>query len=383
MEKHNPKRFYHNLGIILTAVLLCVLVINLALPKKSFSEKENRVLASFPSFSMSGFTGGRLETQIEDYANDHFMLRDLWVSFRSNFNRLLGKSEQNGVYLGKDGYLLESFAVPDDSFTAGVSDALSDFAMGHPSLNMYMLLAPTSVNILKDHLPAFAPEADQDHYIDTIRTNVTSAGMRFIDVRDTFRSRPDEQLYYRTDHHWTTLGAYYAYNLLAQEMQFDASLVTYEKLPASTRFQGTLAAKSGFRQNLYDELDVFLPTDATSYEYVVTYVDDRKKVASFYASEKLATRDKYAMFFDGNHAQVRIYTPAAEDRTLLVIKDSYANSLVPFLSPNYRNIIMIDPRYYYGSLDDLIAADEVDDVLFLYNANTFFSDNSLELLLAP
>ena len=103
MEKHNPKRFYHNLGIILTAVLLCVLVINLALPKKSFSEKENRVLASFPSFSMSGFTGGRLETQIEDYANDHFMLRDLWVSFRSNFNRLLGKSEQNGVYLGTSG----------------------------------------------------------------------------------------------------------------------------------------------------------------------------------------------------------------------------------------------------------------------------------------
>ena len=383
MEKHNPKRFYHNLGIILTAVLLCVLVINLALPKKSFSEKENRVLASFPSFSMSGFTGGRLETQIEDYANDHFMLRDLWVSFRSNFNRLLGKSEQNGVYLGKDGYLLESFAMPDDSFTAGVSDALSAFAMGHSSLNMYMLLAPTSVNILKDHLPAFAPEADQDHYIDTIRTNVTNAGMRFVDVRDTFRSRPDEQLYYRTDHHWTTLGAYYAYNLLAQEMQFDASLVTYEKLPASTRFQGTLAAKSGFRQNLYDELDVFLPADATSYEYVVTYVDDRKKVASFYASEKLATRDKYAMFFDGNHAQVRIYTPEADDRTLLVIKDSYANSLVPFLSPNYRNIIMIDPRYYYGALDDLIAADEVDDVLFLYNAKTFFSDNSLELLLAP
>ena len=383
MEKRTAKKFYHSMGIILSAVLLCVLIINLVIPKKDFSEKENRVLASFPSFSASGFTSGRLEKQIEDYANDHFMLRDLWVSFRANLNRLLGKTEQNGVYLGKDSYLLESFNVPDENFTSGVGNALSSFALDHPSVKMYMLLAPTAVNILKDHLPSFAPETDQDQYIDMIRTNITNAGMTFIDVRDTFRSHPDEQLYYRTDHHWTTLGAYYAYNILAQDMMLDPSLVTYEKLPASTRFQGTLAAKSGFRQSLYEELDVFLPVDATSYEYVVTYVDDRKKVASFYASEKLATRDKYAMFFDGNHAQVKIYTPAADDRTLLVIKDSYANSLVPFLSPNYRNIIMIDPRYYYGALDDLIAADEVDEVLFLYNANTFFSDNSLELLLAP
>ncbi len=383
MENHNPKKFYHNLGIILCAVLLCVLVINIVIPKKSFSEKENRVLASAPTVSLGSFTSGRLGEQIEDYANDHFLLRDLWVSFQANLSRLLGKTEQNGVYLGKDGYLFESFSVPGESFTAGISNALSSFAADHPSLKMYMLLAPTAVNILNDHLPSAAPEADQNQYIDMIRTVSENAGITFVDVRDTFKSHTDEQLYYRTDHHWTTSGAYYAYTALAGNMGLDTSLVTYEKLPASMAFQGTLAAKSGFRQNLYEELDVFLPMDSTSYEYVVNYVDERKKVASFYASEKLATRDKYAMFFDGNHAQVKIYTPAAEDRTLLVLKDSYANSLVPFLSPNFRNIIMIDPRYYYGSLDDLIAADEVDEVLFIYNANTFFSDNSLELLLAP
>ena len=110
---------------------------------------------------------------------------------------------------------------------------------------------------------------------------------------------------------------------------------------------------------------------------------NRKKSASFYDTEKLGTRDKYALFFGGNHAQIKINTPTETDNTLLVLKDSYANSFVPFLAQHYRKIIMVDPRYYFGNLEQLIQVENVQEVLYLYNANTFFSDTSLELALTP
>ena len=115
---------------------------------------------------------------------------------------------------------------------------------------------------------------------------------------------------------------------------------------------------------------------------MINYVDEQKKSASFYDTEQLKTRDKYALFFDGNHAQVKISTPTETNHTLLVLKDSYANSLVPFLAPHYRKIIMVDPRYYYGDLEELIQVENVQEVLYLYNANTFFADTSLELALS-
>lgn len=115
---------------------------------------------------------------------------------------------------------------------------------------------------------------------------------------------------------------------------------------------------------------------------MINYVDEQKKSASFYDTEQLKTRDKYALFFGGNPAQVKISTPTETNHTLLVLKDSYANSLVSFLAPHYRKIIMVDPRYYYGDLEELIQVENVQEVLYLYNANTFFADTSLELALS-
>ena len=382
MNKRNYRRFFNSLGRILFFALPAILLINIILPDRSFSEKENRVLSSFPALSVSALSSGRAASQMDNYVNDQFFLRDFWVTMKADVDRLMGKVKLNGVYLGKSGYLMESFTVPSDKFMEGISNALTSFAASHPDLTQYMLLAPTSVNILRSHLPAAAQEADQNLYIDAIKNTVESAGMSFIDVRDTFYNHIDEPLYYKTDHHWTTQGAYYAYLASAATMHLETTLVTYEKLPASKSFQGTLSAKSGFRSNAIEELDVFLPKANTGYHSIVNYVDEREKVASFYASEKLSTRDKYGMFLNGNHAKIRINTAEADSRTLLILKDSYANCYIPFLSANFSEIIVIDPRYFYGSLDDLIAAEGVEEILYCYNANTFFTDNSLELLLS-
>lgn len=375
--------FFHAMGLTLLIGTLLVLLVSILLPSRSFSEKENRVLASRPPLSPEQLASGDYEKQYETYVNDQFPLRDLWVTVKAGTDRLLGKTDANGVWLGRSGYLMEQFQAPaQERFDATVK-AMTDFAARHTDLKEYALIAPTAANILSDKLPAFAPAQDQNIWLDSLSSALTDAGVSCVDVRDAFREHKDEGLYYHTDHHWTSLGAYYAYREASGALGINTGDVQFERLPVSKSFQGTLSAKSGFRSGEKDELDVYLPTGSATPSYVVNYVDEQKKSGSLYDTAKLDTRDKYALFFGGNHAQVRISTPSAPDRTLLVLKDSYANSFVPFLVPYFRSIVMVDPRYYYGDLDELIQVEGIQEVLYLYNANTFFGDTSLELALTP
>lgn len=377
----NYRLFFHRLGLVFFLLLIIVLVSSIILPDTGFSEKENRVLASRPALKLDQLVSGGYEKQFETYENDQFPLRDMWITLKATTDRLMGKVEENGVYLGKNGYLMEGFNAPPQTQYDATVNAMTAFAQKHSDLKQYALIAPNSVNILKSKLPAFAPADDQNPWIDNLKDSLTSAGVAFIDIRDTFTDHKTEDLYYHTDHHWTTLGAYYAYLQAAAVMGIDTSSDSYDKAPVSQTFKGTLSAKSGFRSNETDELDVFLPNGDNTLSSVVNYVDEQKKSASFYDTSKLNTRDKYALFFGGNHAQIKISTPTESNNTLLVLKDSYANSFVPFLAQHYRKIIMIDPRYYYGDLEQLLQVENVQEVLYLYNANTFFADTSLELAL--
>lgn len=377
----NYRLFFHRLGLLFFLLLIIVLVSSIILPDTGFSEKENRVLASRPALKLDQLVSGGYEKQFETYENDQFPLRDMWITLKATTDRLMGKVEENGVYLGKNGYLMEGFNAPPQTQYDATVNAMTAFAQKHSDLKQYALIAPNSVNILKSKLPAFAPADDQNPWIDNLKDSLTSAGVAFIDIRDTFTDHKTEDLYYHTDHHWTTLGAYYAYLQAAAVMGIDTSSDSYDKAPVSQTFKGTLSAKSGFRSNETDELDVFLPNGDNTLSSVVNYVDEQKKSASFYDTSKLNTRDKYALFFGGNHAQIKISTPTESNNTLLVLKDSYANSFVPFLAQHYRKIIMIDPRYYYGDLEQLLQVENVQEVLYLYNANTFFADTSLELAL--
>lgn len=377
----NYRLFFHRLGLLFFLLPVIVLVSSIILPDTGFSEKENRILASRPALKLDQIISGGYEKQFETYENDQFPLRDMWITLKATTDRLMGKVEENGVYLGKNGYLMEAFNAPSQTQYDATVNAMTSFAQKHPDLKQYALIAPNSVNILKSNLPAFAPADDQNPWIDKLKDSLTSAGVTFIDIRDTFTDHKAEDLYYHTDHHWTTLGAYYTYLQAAAVMGIDISSDSYDKAPVSQTFKGTLSAKSGFRSGETDELDVFLPNGDNTLSSVVNYVDEQKKSASFYDTSKLNTRDKYALFFGGNHAQIKISTPTESNNTLLVLKDSYANSFVPFLAQHYRKIIMIDPRYYYGDLEQLLQVENVQEVLYLYNANTFFADTSLELAL--
>ena len=382
-KKPNGYRyFYHLTGCLFGIFILAVLIINFIVPDKGFSQKENRVLDSRPAISVSQLTSGKFADGYETYVNDQFFLRDWWITLRAASQRILGNTKENGVFLGKNGYLMEDFTAPSQERLNRTVNAMADFAARHSELPQYALIAPNAVNILSDKLPALAAATDQNPYLDATASALEKAGVTFVDVRDTLSQHKEDNIYYHTDHHWTTQGAYFAYLQLAKVLGINSSSISYDKLPVSKSFQGTLSAKSGFRASKKEEMDVFLPRDEVP-SSVVNYVDEQKKTASFYDTSQLETRDKYAMFFGGNHSKVVITTPTEENRTLLIIKDSYANSLVPFLAPFYRKIVLVDPRYFYDDLEELIQVEEIQEVLYLYNANTFYADTSLELTLAP
>ncbi len=370
------------MGAIFLLILMAVFLANIIIPDKKNSDEENRVLQQFPSFSVSAYKEGRFESKLESYASDQFIFRNGFIRIKTAADTALGGLESNGVYRCRDSYLMEDITVPTKEVTESNKSALTAFKEANADLNMYFLLAPNAANILSDKLPGAVTTADQNKYMDEFFEMVKSLGITPIDVRDAFKeAKKDTQLYYRTDHHWTTDGAYLAFGQVNSVMKLD-NKVTYTDYAVKNDFRGTLASKSGFVNGMDDAIKIYLPAkDSKGYENsVIYYSDTKEKTTQFYQVDNLATKDAYTVFGGSNHPMYTVRTPLDTDRHLLLIKDSYANSMVPFLSQCFSEIVVVDPRYFYDNIQDIISAESITDVLFLYNANTFFADMSLEMM---
>lgn len=351
--------------------------LNLFSEDRVFSEAENRYLEQRPALRIAGIMDGKFMSSYEKYQTDQFFARDSWIEFRSAADRLLGKNESGGIYLGKNQQLYEKPAGFQEQIWENL-DAIKAFAARCPDQRMYLLLAPGAAGVNPEGLPPFAPVENQWDQLRQIR-DYLNGSVREIPVYETLREHREEYLYYRTDHHWTTLGAWYAFLEADKVMELEGSSGTeMDAYPVTSRFEGTLASRSGY-QVPPDTISVFWPKETE--QLVVTYVEEQKKSASLYASKKLEGRDKYGVFLDGNHPVVKIRTMAESGRTLLLLKDSYANCFVPFLTSSFREIVMVDPRYYYGNLTTLMEEHEFTDILFLYNLNTFLEDDVLHFVL--
>ena len=373
------KIYYSIMTLVFLVILIVIVTLNTIKKDIKFSESENRILAQKPKFSIDRLLEGRYTKKYEKYKVDQFVDRDGWMKLKSSVDLALGKNESNGIYKGSDDYLIESFEVPDSEIVNRNIKAINNFNEKHKDIKEYMLISPNSVSILSEKLPPYAPVVSQKLVMDNFAKTLNK-GINYIDVYNTLDKHDKEYIYYKTDHHWTTLGAYYSFLEAAKAMDLEVKKDYYNVERVSNDFYGTLYSKSGYEVKTPDYIDVYLPKDEND-EYVVNYVEEQKKSASFYDSEKLETKDKYGMFLGGNHPVVKIKTTSKEDRKLLIFKDSYANSFVPFLTQYFSDIIMVDPRYYYDDIEKLIEEEGISDILYLYNANTFFSDTSLELVL--
>jgi len=371
---HRSSKIYIKMAGIFLVFLIVAFAFNLFSKDKKYSESENRMLAQKPVFSMANLTSGKYMKDMEDYVTDQFFMRDKWINLKVLEDLALGKKESNGVYIGKKDYLMEIPTAPNQEALDNNLDAISNFSASHPDINTVMTLIPNAAYIYDHLIPRNAPVRDQEKDIKYVM-NAVSTSLNFVDLTKTMSSHKEENIYYKTDHHWTTLGARYAFDALSTALGIEKPTQEYKIYPVTHSFQGTLASKSGYDKAL-DTIEIYVPQGVNT-DCVVNFTDEGKKTASIYESAALEKKDKYEVFFGGNHTRIDISTPMEGKKNLLLFKDSYANCFIPFLVPYYRNIIVIDPRYFYDDIESLISDNEITDVLFLYNVNTFLGDNSL------
>ena len=348
------------------ACLLVVLVLNVLTPVNKTSEMENRGLAQRPNFNWTTLRDGSFFKNYQTFESDQFVGRNSWIHLNYLIQKVSGVRKIQDVYLCHD-QLMEEMPEPNQTQLKRNIQAINDFANAHKDINMQMVLAPNAISVQADRLPAFADVKDQESEMNQITKDLS---IQSVDVNSALKKHKDEYIYYKSDHHWTSLGAYYAAHAINSNIQLNQ----YDKREVSNSFQGTLASKVG-SINIKDEVDIYTPKKTCN--YLVTYNSSNKQTRSIYNSKAFHQRDVYQVFFGGNEGMINISINNNSDKHLLLIKDSYANSLVQFLLPYYRTITIIDPRYYYDDLDQQMNKDIITNVLFVYNTNTFVQDTSL------
>lgn len=367
------------------AVLFGCAAISCVAPQREYSEMENRSLEQKPEVSWEDIQTGDYQEHYEKYLTDQMFLRDVWVDLAVTMERLEGKREINGVYIGKDGYLLEKYDRSDfeDARVAEnigcLSGFLNDAVQMYGEQHVACMMLPSKANAMPDRLPDYARMNEETDTVEELGRQLEEPGI-LLDVGPTLREHQDEYIYYRTDHHWTTLGAYYAYGEWARQMGFSAvPQESFKVTDVTDAFLGTSYAKvrTGGRA---DSISLYEANDGQAYE--VDYNRGEFQSDSFYDRTKLQGEDPYSVFFGGNQAivDIRLASKDADGRTLLLVKDSFGNCFAPFVAAHYARTIVIDLRYVNIPVSKLMQAYPVDDILILYNTVQFMEDRDISKL---
>lgn len=364
---------------------------SLIIKDREFSPNENRYLAETPELSWDNILSGKFQDGLEDYLRDQVCFRDGWITVKTGIQKACGDTDIGGAYVGKDGYDFEKITPEDvdekqvDRNIKAVEDYFMTASETIDKQKLSFLLVPTSGLVMQEKLPKNARLFDQAKYIDQVQKAMKD--YNFVDVRDTLMDHNDEYIYYKTDHHWTSAGACLAYDAWSErtggEAETEDGLV---KNVVSDKFRGSLYSKILDADSAYDEIWTYgLQKDEAfgSKDCTVT-IDEKQQLDSIYDDEKLQEKDKYAYFLGGNYGQVHIQNQKAaskaKGKNILIIKDSFANSFVPFVTQDYENIYMVDLRYYNGDMKAYLQEHEITDVLVLYNVSNFISDRNIHKL---
>jgi len=340
--------------------ILSVLFITDMLDKtRAFSSYEKRPLASFPKWDLEALIDGSLTLDLENYINDQFIGRDTWIKFKADLETWMGKVENNGILMGKNGELFEKRLVlnPQAQLNLGF---LSAFLQKYPSLDITAVIVPGKEMIFSERTPTGFPMLDSQSLLAQ-----WGAQLSLTDLSTVLMSHKDEALYYKTDHHWTLKGAYIAYEALLkgwgiQALPYDAFLPQ-----VSPGFFGTYFNKSRFESIKSEDLIYIDPP-------ILSYETDGKIYPNLIDHSALLSSDQYNAFLYGNHGFSHITVrESLHAKRLLVIKDSYANSLIPFMTSAFDEIDVIDLRHFTGSLENILTSTEYDHILILQSFNQF------------
>lgn len=382
----------HSFLILMSLIVLILSAGSLFLPSRKFSELENRFLQTMPKFTIKSFFKGTYTSQFESAINDQFPLRDKWISLKSKCILLLGMRENNGIIYGNSNHLFKRFDTLNQDTFAKNTQAVITFINNHSDTPIYFMLIPDGYALLQKLLPPYILKVDQLKWIKEVYYILNNTcTVRTINITPhLLRHHSDDYIYYRTDHHWTSQGAYIAvYNFILATGNLPTALPNplrhscdsdhhlfgpYTDFYEVDNFYGTYYNSSKFTDIPPDTIEYFEPN--------VSVAIDGTPYPGLYDRAKFNTSDKYAAFLWGNNSLTTVINnDLPEDAgRLLLIKDSFGNSAVPFLSCTYKQIDVIDLRYITFNLSEYLKANHFDEILIMYNFTSFNNDRNISKL---
>lgn len=372
-------RIFKRLPGVIFMVLLLGLAGKEALShQRTYSPVEKRELQTRPEISITKVLDGRFQKKYESYLRDQFPGRDHWVSFQTDMELFMGKNEIHNVYIGKNHYLLEHYTKKefDPQQISKNLQALEKFVgKAKQNADVHVMMVPTKSWVLREKLPAFAPHYKEQKFYDALQQKLEKEDV-LISVEPVLDAHKEEEIYYRTDHHWTTLGAWYAYEQYTKAVGGDLQKAQGKKKfrCISKDFYGTTYAKINYARQA-DKIEIYEPADKLR----VVYNMGEKKTKTLYDFSFLKTADQYSVFTGGNQAVLEITGGIKNGKTLLLIKDSFANSILPFLAEDYEKLVVVDLRQLNVSGDRLLEMFSPTDILILYNSAQFAQDKEFEI----
>jgi hypothetical protein len=217
-------------------------IVTFALPDKEFSENENRVLSSMPQWSVENYKDKSFMIGTENYYSDHFLARENWIMTKNGIDIIMGKTEIGGVYF-LDNQMVETWKNYDEVQVNRNLLYINDFAKNNSDKNISFLLAPTVQGVLQEDLPGGAGFKNQEDFI--VNCYEQLGDTRTISVYDSLYEEKENYIYYRTDHHWTSLGAYIAYEKYCDTLGMQPyELGDFNIKRVSEDFKGTLYSKT-------------------------------------------------------------------------------------------------------------------------------------------
>lgn len=362
-------------NIAIFAVLLIVLpALTLFLPKKTFSENENRYLQEFPVPTLKTLEDKSFMSAFEKFFSDHFVLREKWIQLKNQMEIITNKKEINGVYLTEK-RLIEHQELNEDIIKQN-TEAINSFAEKYKKPT-FLMIVPTAESIYTDQLPLMAPYFDQKKVIDSIYT-ASNKNLTCIDVFTPLLSAKNQYIYYNTDHHWTSLGAYLGYFSSAKPLGFAHNEIDkFNVEHASHDFKGTLYSKTLYEKSTPDTIDLYhLSTGEPQVTITVNSGQKSSEHQSIFFRNYLDKKDKYNTFLGQNEPCVSVKTDVTNQKKLLIIKDSYAHSMVQFYMYHYSEITLVDLRYV-NKLSNYVSVDDYDQIMFVYNFASVNTDTSI------
>lgn len=365
--------------IILTA-LFCIFILAVGLliyilPQESFSENENSELQTFPSLSYNSFMHGDFTRELAEFYTDQIPCRDFLVGLKGSAELLLLRGENNGVLVGKNGHLISKHLYTDKNYDNLKLNSLAiktfEKNAAELGIDVTVSVAPRAIDVLDKYLPALY-SAD---YRERAWQTLNEAGLRYTDLRGMMQSI-GSGAWFKTDHHWTTNGAYGAYLMLSDKLGYNPFTTAFSYENVSEDFRGTTYSDSGIHV-LGGE--VFkLPRISDEEEFLTERIDSNgKTVQSFdgyYDESYLEKKDKYSTYLGGIYPVIRVTKPGEEREMILLAKDSFSHSLVPYLAQHY-DLLLVDTRYYMGSTLKLARENGIEKVLVLYGIDTMATAN--------